>query len=382
MKLRLLFVGHSYCVGLNRRIPHWIARLGCARWDVTVAAPTSFPGDLRRFATTREVTELPELRTLPVHLASRIHLFFYGSGVRALLKRPWDLIYLWEEPYIVAGGQIAALSPSKTPLIYYTCQNLVKNYPPPFRQIEQFCFRRSSGWLAIGQTTLETQIGRKFIGKPCEVISPGVDTEAFNIDRAARTTVRQSLGWDTPTPIIGFAGRFVEEKGLLFLMSVLDGVKSPWRALFIGGGPLQPMLEDWHRRHRDKVRILNGIDHADMPAYFNALDFLCLPSRSTPRWREQFGRVIIESFACGVPVIGSASGEIPMVIDDAGVVVNENDQIAWIAAVEALLNNPRQRAQLGDRCRDLALNRHSHAAVASRHLQFFERILSSSERGS
>jgi len=46
----------------------------------------------------------------------------------------------------------------------------------------------------------------------------------------------------------------------------------------------------------------------------NSLDVLVLPSRSRSFWKEQFGRVLIEAMACGVPVIGSSSGEIPNVI--------------------------------------------------------------------
>ena len=51
------------------------------------------------------------------------------------------------------------------------------------------------------------------------------------------------------------------------------------------------------------------------------MDVMCAPSQTTPKWREQFGRMLIEAFASGVPVVGSDSGEIPFVIDEAGVLV-------------------------------------------------------------
>jgi phosphatidylinositol alpha-1,6-mannosyltransferase len=376
MKRRLLSIGHSYCVGLNRRIPQWIARLGADNWDVTVAAPAVFPGDLKRIITAPEPGELPALRTLPAHFASLIQMFTYGRGLRALLKQPWDLIHLWEEPYIFAGGQIAALAPRKTPFVYYTCQNLAKNYPPPFAQIERYCFRRASGWLAMGRTTLETQLARGFTGKPCAVISPGVDTDAFRPNPAARAAIHQRLGWDTaPIPVIGYIGRFVPEKGLPFLMSSLDRLKSPWRALFAGGGLLEPQLQQWSTRHGGNVQIVSGIGHAGMPPYFNAIDMLCVPSQTTSRWREQFGRVIIEAFASGVPVIGSDSGEIPFVIDDAGIVAGERDSAAWTAALELLLDDSLERRRLGDRARDLAVTRHAHPVAARQHLDFFDQIL-------
>ena len=65
-------------------------------------------------------------------------------------------------------------------------------------------------------------------------------------------------------------------------------------------------------------------------------DVLVGPSLTTPRWKEQFGRMLVEAMACGVPVIGSDSGEIPHVIGDAGIVVPEGDRVALCAAIARL----------------------------------------------
>ncbi len=59
--------------------------------------------------------------------------------------------------------------------------------------------------------------------------------------------------------------------------------------------------------------------------FMNAIDVFVLPSRTTPRWKEQFGRVIIEAQACGTPVIGSDSGAIPEVVGKGGWIVPERD---------------------------------------------------------
>ena len=107
------------------------------------------------------------------------------------------------------------------------------------------------------------------------------------------------------------------------LIEALERVATPWRALFVGSGPLEPMLSAWSRRHANRVRIVTNARHGDVPAYLNAMDVLCAPSRTTTRWREQFGRMLIEAFASGVAVIGSSSGEIPNVIAGAGVVMPE-----------------------------------------------------------
>ena len=66
--------------------------------------------------------------------------------------------------------------------------------------------------------------------------------------------------------------------------------------------------------------LLPQIPSDQVAVEMRKLHALVLPSRTTPRWKEQFGRVLIEAMACGVPPVGSDSGEIPHVIDDAGLV--------------------------------------------------------------
>jgi glycosyltransferase involved in cell wall biosynthesis len=79
----------------------------------------------------------------------------------------------------------------------------------------------------------------------------------------------------------------------------------------------------------------------------NALDVLVLPSRTTPRWKEQFGRVIIEALACATPVIGSDSGAIPEVIGEAGLVFPEGNALALANAINTLHDSPAERRRLG-----------------------------------
>ena len=112
-----------------------------------------------------------------------------------------------------------------------------------------------------------------------------------------------------------------------------------------------------------------------MPAYLNAMDLLCAPSQTTGKWREQFGRMLIEAFACGVPVVASDSGEIPHVVGDAGILVPEADDAAWVRTIHGLLADPQRRAGLARRGRDRAVNVYAWPLVARRHLEFFGELL-------
>ena len=373
---RLLSIAHSYCVALNRRLAHEMAVAGGQEWEVTAVAPRFFHGDLRPIALESQPGERCRLIPIPTHLSRIPQVFFYGPALRAILRQPWDLVHCWEEPYVIAAGQVARWCPSSTPLVFYTFQNLAKKYPPPFSFIERMSARRCAGWLASGQTVAQTQLGRGWDRKPYRVMPLGVDLDRFQPDPAAGRAIRGRLGWEEDgTPVVGFLGRFIPAKGVAVLMRALDELTIPWRALWVGGGSMEPSLRAWAGRHGDRVRIVTGVAHDAVPAYLNAMDLLAAPSQSTASWREQFGRMLIEAFACGLPVIASDSGEIPYVVEDAGVIVGERDHAQWARALGDLLESPARRAELARRGSARVRAHYAWPVVARRHLEFFASLL-------
>ena len=372
---RLLTIGHSYVVALNRRLAHEVAVQGGGRWDVTAAAPAAFSGDLRPIRLERGSDEACRVVPLPVHFSRSPHLMFYGRGIRDLLGQPWDVVHCWEEPYVAAGAQIARLCPRGARFVFATFQNLPKQYPQPFRWMERQVLRRADGWIAFGRTVHETLAARDGYGRvPSRIIPPGVDTARFRPDRDARARVRAELGWDDTRAVVGFLGRFVRAKGTAVLTSALDRVKAPWRALFVGGGDERPALEVFAAAHPGQVRIVTNVPHDDVPAYLNAMDVVCAPSQTTPAWREQFGRMLIEAMACGVAVAASRSGEIPHVVGGAGTVLPEDDVDRWAEALETLLGDAATRRVHAEAGIARVQERFAWPVVAREHLQFFDDI--------
>jgi len=375
--LRLLTVGHSYVVALNRRLPHELARVGAGRWEVTAAAPTFVHGDLRPIPLEHFAGEACRLVPVPAYLTRRPHVMLYGRTLRQLVREPWDVVHCWQEPFVLTGGQLARwVGPA--PLAYYTFQNIPKRYPPPFNWVERYALRRAAGWIAAGHTVERALEGRHgYAGKPHCIIPLGVDVEVFRPDAGAGSGVRRSLGWSEPgPPVVGFLGRFVPEKGLRVLTAALDSLATPWRALFVGGGKLEAELRDWAAKYSDdRVRVVTGVPHDAVPPHLAAMDVLAAPSQTTRRWREQLGRMLIEGMACGVPVLGSDSGEIPFVIGDAGLVLPETDAGAWAEGLATLLESPSRRGELGSRGRERAESAFAWPVIARRHLDFFQELL-------
>jgi glycosyltransferase involved in cell wall biosynthesis len=267
------------------------------------------------------------------------------------------------------------------PFVFWTAQNVARKYPLPFRWFEEYCLHRCSGWLACGRTTEEVQLARGYRVKPHEIIPLGVATDYFRPDPAARAATRRGLGLaEIGPPVVGFLGRFVPEKGVSLLMRMLDGLNTPWRALLVGEGPLEAALRSWADRQGQRARVVTGVRHADVPRYLNAMDVLCAPSQTAGGRREQQGRMLIEAFACGVPVVGSNAGEVPHVLADAGLVVPEGEEAAWGAALSRLLESPAWRGELAARGRTRAMEVYAWPVIGRKYLAFFEEILERSAR--
>lgn len=375
MKRRLLTIGHSYVVSENRRLAHEMGVQGRGQWEVVAIAPQRFHGDLGPLQARPVDGDALELRTLPVRLGRSPHLMRY-AGLRDAMSGSWDVVHAWEEPYVAAGAQIAGAAPAAAKVVFASFQNIAKDYPWPLSWFERQSMRRADGWIAFGElvkTTLECRVA--YAGRPSRVISPGVDTNIFRPDAGAGSAVRRELGWTDQVPVVGFLGRFEPQKGVELLCDALDAVATPWHALFVGGGTLDPLLRAFEKRHPARVRVITGVTHGAVPRWLNAMSLLCAPSRTTRAWREQFGRMIIEAMACAVPVVGSDSGEIPFVVGDAGVILPEADTQAWTAAIERLLSDPGARCTYADSGRTRVAERFAWPVVARAHLGWFDEVM-------
>jgi phosphatidylinositol alpha-1,6-mannosyltransferase len=381
--LRIITIGHSYVVTRNRELARALGLAGAGRWDVTVVSPQRFPGDFGPLELQSQDDHAIRVEGVPVRFARKIHFMRYGGALRKLLKERWDVVHAWEEPYIAASAQIARAAPKSSRLVYATFQNIAKRYPPPFRMIERISMSRADGWIAFGKTVEQAlQTSSLYARTPHRVIPFGVNVEQFRPDAAMRRATRELLGWpaNDEMTVLGFLGRFVQQKGVRLLMQRLDAQGGQWRALFVGGGPLHDEMRAWAERYTDRVRIVTGVPHSGVPAYLNAMDVLCAPSVSTERWKEQLGRMLIEAFACGVPVIASDSGEIPHVVGNAGLIVAEHDEGAWHSALEAILADRSLRAELAGTAHARAETHFAWPVVARQHLDFFQELIEAAPR--
>ena len=318
--------------------------------ELTLITPPHWTDAGQRIELERAYTTGYTLLVSPIRFDGRFHIYHFprlAEHIRAL--RP-DIVHADEEPYNLAT--VHALYEARRAgarSLFFTWQNINRRLPPPFRQMESYCYGAVRHVIA-GNRDAETVLRQKGYHGPVSVIPQfGFDPDLFPPARRRRAP-------DAPV-VIGYVGRLVEAKGILDLLAAAAGLEPAWRLDLVGAGPLRSEIGRTAARLgiSDRVRLLPNVPSTEVGPLLAGFDALVLPSRSTPTWREQFGRVLVEAMLCAVPVIGSSSAEIPNVIGDAGLVFPEGDVGALRAALHHLLTDPAERARLAEAGRRRAL---------------------------
>jgi glycosyltransferase involved in cell wall biosynthesis len=306
------------------------------------------------------------------------YIYVFPSLLYQLLKYRPDIIYCYEEAHTFIACCVLLLRRIFLPrsrVLLYAAQNIKKRYPIPFRWFERYCFKHADAILACGTRVAQTLRSKGYRGD-LHVVAIPTDTLAFAPDPAGGAGWRRKAGLPADMLLIGYAGKLVEEKGLRTLLHAFaDVARANPRAHLIlaGGGPLHDELIATASEMglAERVHLPGIIHNSDLPAFMNALDVFVLPSETRSNWREQFGRVIVEAMSCGVPVVGSDSGEIPTVLGDAGLIFHEGDSAALAGQLLCILSNSEERVRLAHAGRERVLRLFSVEQVARKHLSLY-----------
>ena len=365
----VLIVSHTYTAPINR------AKLDALAQRVTLTAVIPLRWRDSLFALEPEASGPAgyTLHQLPIRFDGHILRYFYPLRQLSRIVRQAqpDLVYVEEEPASVALAQLALLKRRhRYKLVFFTWENIQHRVGLP--GLERYNLRHCDGAIA-GNREAAGVLRRKGFCGPVQVTPQlGLDLLLFQPRRS--TELRQSLGLSGF--VVGYVGRLAEEKGLRTLVEAARALPDV-RLLLVGSGPLRSELERMARDGGmlDRIRLVDAVPHEQVALYLNALDALVLPSRTTPTWKEQFGHVLIEAMACGVPVIGSDSGAIPEAIADAGLIFPEGDVTALRAAIASLPANPARCSELRQAGRARVLAHYTHDRIAAAIIEFFKQVL-------
>ncbi len=351
-KRRLLVVSHPAVVSVNQEVYRELARRG---WDVTIVVPSRWRHSYSSAPVTPQALPGLEgaLHPVPVAFRGRPQRHLYLTSCRALCARAHpDVAFLEAEPYALAATQWGrALARLGVPFGVQCYENIDRPLPSPVRWLRSRVLRDATFVAARSDTAARLarawgargEIGLAPPAVPAWEGPPEGEPETMGREGVPTATERKG----EPVFTVGYAGRLVESKGLLDLLEAVRALDAPVELLLVGNGELRAQLEG-QPIPGSRVRVLDGMRHDQMASAYARFDVLALPSRSTATWKEQFGRVIVEALWCGVPVVGSNSGEIPWLIGltGGGLVFPEGDREQLAARLGELRGSPELRTRL------------------------------------
>ena len=365
--IRVLHIARYASATLERRVMEMAGRPECAFWLVRPRVGA----DPRGADAVRDRSKVEAVQLARVWRSDDPHRGLYhalGFGIRRAAP---DIIHAEEEPDSLAALQIAVarrLAAPRARLILNTWQNVNRRKRPAVSLVLSAALAASDAVICgnQGAVTVLREMGYR---KPAPVI-PALALDASFYHR--RHVARFAQGFT-----VGCIARLVPEKGIDTALRAVAALGAPATLAVVGVGPSRPALEELARTLGvgASTRFMGPRDPDGIAEFLSAIDVLVVPSRSSPVWKEQFGRVIVEAMGCGTPVVGSASGAIPEVMGHAGLLFPEDDAAALAERLRELRASPARRDELAQLGKAWALSTHSPARRAAETIEFYHRLL-------
>ena len=388
--MKILIASHTYIVDLNREKFRALAQLK-PHIEVKIVVPKIWqPGGVQNKIIETQAVNEENFSVVPISNFSKNNqaLLTFGLDLVSLLRefKP-DIIQVEQGAKSLAYAQLITLNRllglgAKN--VFFTWWNLPYEVKFPLSVLEKFNLDNTHGLISGNQDGVDILRDHGYKNKAVVLPQLGVDEKLFY--PTPQSELASELGIEKDEFIIGFVGRFVEEKGILTLIKALGKLKSKsWKLLLLGRGNLQETIISQATKAGIKERLImiESVSHDQVTRYINLMDTLVLPSETTYAtktltavgWKEQFGHVLIEAMACKVPLIGSDSGEIPYVIGEAGMIFPEKDVPALANCLQQLMEQPELAEKLGELGYQRAMQKYTNQALAHKQLEFYQELL-------
>lgn len=332
-----------------------------------------FPFPIRRFPSLSDIAHMPILSLLPG----------IGVGIRGLSNRvlgDQQILYGLEhiagahtlfhtaDPHYYYSYQLAKMRAAKyiSVLLVTSWETIAHNNETIYakRMIKEYTKQHADHFLCYTQRAADALREEGTHGNRISVLPLGVDLQRFvprkNPDIAPFT--------------ISCIARLVPEKGISDCMRMFSILLQSHRNIyiqFVGDGPMRHIISRWISDNAlsHYVKIVSAT-YEHMPTIYTSSDMVLLLSKTTKTWEEQYGMVLIEAMASGVPIVTYATGSIPEVVGDVAMQSAEGDIASVIANISRLISDRSLRQKLGTMGRARAESRYNaiHTAYAIRQL--------------
>ena len=260
-----------------------------------------------------------------------------------------------------------------------TCHTWYDNDPKVllYGVLDRLMLRGYARVVAVSEEVRQRLVKSGVKANRVSMIRNGIDLRPF--DRAS-AAVKDALGWSS-CPLVGLVGRLAVEKGVDIFLDAAARVLAQCpdtKFVVAGDGPDRAELDALIDKLgiREPVRMLGRCD--DMPALYASLDIMVSASR-----REGLPIAILEGMASRLPLVATAVGAVPTVIQDGstGVLVPAEDPESLATAIVELLRDPAKRERLGSVARQLVEDEFSAERMTADYLRVYEDAIAATANG-
>ena len=359
------------------------------KWEMQNYEPLMDRFDITAYSTAGPHYDISKIKIPIVQLPSHPeHPDTYMPGLEDHLADK-DIVFTADISWMYSSQAIVAKEKYGCKVICLEWENIPFVYEdiPVVRRIKEIVSVSADYFIAVTERAREALILEGVSDELIDVIPMGIDLIKFRPDCFAGKEYRNKLGFKEDELVVLYVGRMVWEKGIYDFINSAANIfmdrnmaNIPVRFLMIGSGPemsnVKNRVASWGLS--DRISFLESVSYDEMPHIHNLADIFVLPSIPTRTWQEQFGLVLIESMACGKPVIASLTGSISEVISDCGILVQPNDPLSLSGAVKKLLLDRELRESLGRAAINRVNRNYDSNNIAQRIGAVFEKVSAAS----
>lgn len=361
------------------------------KWEMQNYEPLSDIYDITAYTTLQTIFDISRIDFPVVKLPFQSQgLLLDMQGLEGHLADK-DLVFSADITYKFSAQAVLAKKKNGCKVICLEWENIPFNYEGynEARIIKETVRNGADHFIAVTERAKEALMLEGVQEEKIDVIPMGIDLTLFRPDDTEGNGYRRKLGIKDNEVVVLYIGRMVWEKGIYDFVHAAALVLReramqtiPARFIMAGSGNEIEAL-------RERAAGLGIISHMvfientpyeDMHKMHNVADIFVLPSIPVKNWQEQFGMVLIESMACGKPVISTLSGSIPEVVGDAGILVQPNDHLSLYEAMKRLITDKGLREKTGDKALARARKHFNSRKNAEKFREVFEKVMSRKTR--
>ncbi|MER7076741.1 Glycosyltransferase involved in cell wall bisynthesis [Saccharopolyspora kobensis] len=262
---------------------------------------------------------------------------------------------------------------------YHPMNALDRMLQPLARWIERQAIRAATRTITLTPRTVP--VLTRAAGRPessFAVLPDVIDATGFAAAATPEAVAEVRQRWSVPSDraVVGYIGRLAREKGWPIIIDIAEELRDePVHWLICGDGNERDLFEKEvaQRGLTDRFTITGYVPNEEVPAAMRVMDLMLMAPL-----HEEFGSVMLEAMAVGLPIVAVGVGGVANVLDDGelGWLVPERTPAAFAKGIRAALDDPQWRAETAERARQAVLERYDLDQVARRTAELYDEVLS------